>query len=390
MQQASFEFANPYPIYTQWRNERPIYQAQDGTWYFTRYQDVKFVLSDKRFVRRPPETSGYIHTEAGNQILREFLKKWPIFNDPPEHTVIRGYLKNLFLPQFIKEKRQWINAAVDELLPRLLNTKHINFMQDFAFPLPVMVLNRLLGTDLPISKVRTWSMAVSSFLDHGTPEDLERLVPIMLEMQNFFGDFINGQQYPENSWIEYLVRLKTQYHFTENEVVSMCVFLLMAGHETLQLSIGLAVLTLLKHREQLLTLQAQPNLLSSAIEEILRYESPLTKVSRWTTEDIYIENTLIPAKQLVVVILNSANRDPSKFPNPDKFDIKRQNNRHLTFGYSLHHCLGALLARVELQAGLGRLIPHLNQFEIMENNIHWLENSSFRYLNNLPLTNTAC
>lgn len=385
------QFANPYPAYAKWRRETPVFQKEDGTWYVTRYRDIKMVLSDKRFVRRPPENGNYISSEKGSSLLNDFLSKWAIFNDPPEHTNIRAYLKNLFLPQFIREKRAIIDEVSKELLSNIFNKTTFDFMKEFAFPLPVIVLNKLLGTEIPVPKVREWSLTVSSFLDHGSPEDFEKLIPVMLEIKDFFTDFVERAHYSEKTWVGLLNKLKTDYGFTTQDVVSMCVFLFMTGHETTQLAFGLGALALLKHPQQLKLVLENPKLIPAMVEEVLRYECPLIKISRWTTQDIQFDNVIVPANNLVVAIMNSGNRDPEKFSNPDEFDIFRpNNNQHITFGYSFHHCLGALLSRIELQVGLGNIISYLDKFSFKDEDIVWLDNSSLRYVYSFPMKNNLC
>ena len=377
----SITVAEPYPVYHAWRKHHPVYQEEDGTWYLTRYADVKLLLSDPRFSRRPPQHAGFIHQKKGNSAFDDVIDQWILFNDPPHHTKLREFLTALFNPRFIKETRAIIESVVDSLLISLLNHKTIDFMQAFGYPLPIKMINKLLGTSLDIMTVRDWSLYIIQAMNHGSPEDFQAITPTVLAMQNYFDEIILKQEQEKKAgWLNQLTALRHDYQISSKDLASICIFLLFAGNETIQLTLGLGLMTLLKNPEQACLLQSNPELVSAAIEEMLRFESPANKVSRWTREEIMIDNTLIPENQLVVGLLNAANRDPEVFENPDEFNIHRTNNRHLAFGLGIHHCLGALLARIELQVAFSKLIPHLHKFTLLEEQTIWLPNTSFRYL----------
>jgi cytochrome P450 len=374
-------FENPYPFYKEQREQSPVYQDDQGTWFLTRYDDVKLLLSDLRFSRRPPESFGFLNQERVNTALDEVIGRWAVLNDPPEHTRLRNALNTIINPRFIKETRGMIESIADELLLSLLESSPVDFMDTFAYPLPVKVINKLLGSDLDIPTTRKWAVSLATALDHGSPEDFQAITTDVLAMREYFTDIIHlRERENQNDWISDLVNLKKSGQLSMDDVVSTCIFLMLAGHETVQLTTGLGLMTLIKHPSQLQLLQQNPELVSSAIEEILRHESSLNKISRWTREKIVLGNVTIPENQLVVGLLNAANRDPEKYPDPDRFDITRENNRHLTFGLGIHNCVGALLARIELQVAFTRLLPHLHKFSLLEDQIEWLPNSSFRYL----------
>ncbi len=363
----------------------PIFQDAIGTWHLSRYEDVKLLLTDNRFSRRPPIGAGCIHQEKSQSILENMLGKWVLYNDPPEHTRLREYFSFLLTPQFFKNAKSIIEAVAQNLLNSLLQKKDIDFMPEFASILPSNVLNTLLGTSLSSETIRTWSRAVATAIDHGSPEDLEKATNSVLAMQYYFKEILQQCTEPSTGWISDLLSIQKMYQLSLDDIVAMCIFLLLSGQETVHLSLGLSVMTLLQNPIQLKLLQEKPELIPSAVEEILRYSSPLSKLCRWTTEEININNTCIPAGQLVVGLIYHANNDPIKFTNPHIFDVTRKNNRHLTFGCGIHHCLGALLARFELQISLIKLIPHLHKFSLQEDEISWLPNSSFRYLAKLPI-----
>ncbi|MBX3708482.1 MAG: cytochrome P450 [Gammaproteobacteria bacterium] len=374
-------FSDPHPLYKEMRQHYPISQDENGTWHLTRYDDVKMLMSDPRFMRQPPDHSGYINQEKSSTILDDVMGRWSFFNDPPDHTRLREVLGIMINPSFIKNTREIIDSMAESLLTSLLSHSTIDFMQAFAYPLPVNVINTLLGTSLDNTTLRKWSLAILNAADCGSPEELASINDIVLEMQHYFANLILvREQQPSNDWISTLVNVKNTYHLSFDDIVANCIFLLIVGHETTHLALGMGLMALLQNPQQRQLLQNDLKLVPSAIEEILRFEAPLNKVSRWTSEPILISDVMIPKDQLVVGIVNAANRDPEKFIRPDEFDITRTNNRHLTFGCGIHNCIGALLARLELHIAFKKLAPHLHKFHLIEDQIEWVSNSSFRYL----------
>lgn len=375
------EFSNPYPVYAEWRRQHPVFQNANGTWHLTRYDDVKMMLTDPRFLRHPPGHAGFINPDKMDTELDKVISKWSLFNDPPEHTHKREMLSVMVNPRFIKDTRSIIETITDNLIQSLMKNDTADFMTEFAYPLPVRVINRLLGASLDTSTLRRWSLAIINALDRGAPDDFISIHPIMLEIQQYFRELIHArEQRPESDWISELVRVKNQYDLDTDDMIANCIFLLLAGHETVQLSLGLGLRALLQHPDQLSLLTSNPDLIPSAVEEILRFEAPLSKVTRWTSEAVVINDIVIPENQLVVGLLNAANRDPERFENPDQLNFTRKNNRHLTFGLGIHNCLGALLARLELQIAIEKLIPHLNRLKLKEAQTEWIGNTSTRYL----------
>lgn len=381
------QFSDPYPSYREMHQHHPVFQDANGTWHLSRYDDVKLMLSDQRFARRPSANFGFVNTDRQQTALDDVIGRWSLFNDPPEHTRLREMMSVMITPRFIKDLKILIETVTDELVTSLLQQSSVNFIQAFAYPLPVNLINQLLGTSLDFSILREWSLGFVNAMDRGSPEDFAAVTPAILAMQNYFLDLVSKRETnPGADWISTLIEIKNTYQLSNEDIVATCIFLLMAGHETVQLSLGLGLMLLLKNPHQFRLLQSNPELVGSAVEEILRFESPLNKVSRWTRDKITLGAITIPENQLVVGLLNAANRDPLKFTHPDEFDITRSNNRHLAFGYGIHNCLGALLARFELHIAFTKLAPHLHRFSLLENQIEWIPNSSLRYLFNLPIT----
>lgn len=380
-------YKDPYHYYHDKRQQSPVYQDEEGTWFLTNHDDVRLLLSDKRFSRQLAKRSGFLHQQAEATLLDNVISKWLVLNDPPHHTQLREALGELFNPMRMKSLQSQIESIANDLLTSVLTHDKVDFMQAFCYPLPVQVINHLLGTDLDYATIRKWAISLATALDHGSPDDFMKISADVLAMQTYFAEVISGKIPRKNTgWIDEMYQLVIAGKMSEDALIPTCIFLMLAGHETVQLTIGLGLRTLLHHPTQLKLLQSQPQLVANAVEEMLRYDSPLNKISRWTTETVTIGNVSIPECNLVVGLLNAANRDPERYTDPDTFDLTRQNNRHLTFGVGIHNCLGALIARIELKAAFTTLIPHLHRFTLHDDETEWLPNTSFRYLYRLPIS----
>ncbi|MBS0290049.1 MAG: cytochrome P450 [Proteobacteria bacterium] len=362
-----------------------IFQDERGTWHLTRYDHVKLLLLDPRFSRRPPPDAGYMHQEKSQSRLESMVSKWILYNDPPEHTQMRSYFSSFLQPNFLKTTKNIITDITDHLLRKLLNKSNFDFMTCFAAALPTSVLNSLFGTQLSQETMRQWSSSVAAAIDHASPADLENATTTVLAMEQYFADKLSQPESCHTGWLRDLLFIKKQNQLSLDDVIAMCTFLLIAGQETLQLSLGLGVIALINHPEQLAKLQQDVNNIPNAVEEILRFCSPVRKLCRWTKEAIQIEKIIIPANQLVVGLIQQANHDPEQFVMPERFDIARRNNRHLTFGCGIHNCIGSLLARFEMQIAFNKLLPHLHRFKLNTNEIKFLPYSSFHYLTHLPI-----
>ncbi len=390
MMNQSPDIQNPYPFYQKIQKTNPIFENSEHTWYLTKHVDVKNLLSNhKIFSRVPPIENGYIHSNMSNKQIEEILSIWPIFNDPPNHTEIRKKLSFLMRRDILSDAEKKIEEIAENLLQNLLIQKNADFMEGFATPLPVQVVNHLFGADLSIAQVREWSLVLSGSLDKGSPEDFEKLIPTVLQMQAYFkkliDSYLDKTNSAQNNWMTCLIEAYTEDNIIHyKEIINLSIFLILAGHETVQLSLGLGLRTLLNHPNELTLLVENPKLLHTTIEEMLRFESPTNKISRWTKEDVWIGNQFIPKDQLVVGLMNAANRDPSQFFEAEKFNILRKDNQHLAFGVGIHSCIGALLARLELRIAFGKLLPYLHRFSVnIKQKEEWLPNSSFRYLSKI-------
>lgn len=386
MLEAVPDTVNPYPYFHARRSREPVYRGDCGTWYLTRYQDVKMLLSDDRFARRPQGEHGIIHQHTEKSAIDKIIDKWPIYSDPPVHPRIRALLHEIFSARQIKRHRQVIATICDSLMDRLLAGGTVDFMEQFAFPLPVMTINHLLGTDIDLPTAREWSYSLGRALDCGSPEDIRAMTPALVKIHDYFSAVVNEHmKTPQANWISALLQDIDRHEITADDLVSICIFLFVSAYETTQLALGHGLLTLLRNTDQLALLESNPALITSAVEEILRYESPVSKLSRWTRQRVTIANVSIPGNQLVVGLINAANHDPERFEDPDRFDITRSNNFHLALSYGGHTCQGGILARLELQTAFLALLPHMRRFTLDEQGIAWLPNTSLRYLYKLQI-----
>lgn len=365
-----------------------IYQDEENTWYLSSYPAVKLLLSDPRFVRSPPQGKGFIDKKSSQTKFDKIIANWALFTDPPHHTKLRSVLSILLDPTFIKQTKILIESITDSLLKEILAMPQVDFMKNFASRLPIKILKSLIGLTEKEEIIRNWSIPIAKAIDHGTPEDFLQVTPILEEIEAHILQIIAKRKLsPGKDWISLLLEYTQQHNLSQEEMVSSCILLLVAGQETVQLTLGLGLKTLLQHPTQLTQLQQFPKLIPSAIEEMLRFCSPVKKLSRWTSQEMYFEesNITIGKNELVVGLIQQANFDPTKFEKPHEFNVSRHNNRHLTFGFGVHQCVGALLARLELQIAFSKLIPYLTHFTLIEEEVKWLDNSSFNYLYQLPI-----
>jgi cytochrome P450 len=387
----SLEFlADPYPTYRKFREaETPFWMAHGGPtggmWLFTRYQDMAAILRGTSRITK--DSSRFIPPEQVTPFDHNMLAK-----DPPDHTRLRSLANQVFTPARVKSLEPRILQIIDELLAKVQPQVGMEFIADFALPLPVIVIAELLGVP-PEERdtFHTWSNHMITGIDAVRRSDatVKNAQEATLALGQYFTDLIQQRrQQPRDDLISALILARdAQDRLSEAELLAMCMLLLIAGHETTVNLLGNGLLTLLKHPGQLALLRNQPGLLPTAIEEMLRFESPVQRATfRLTTGAIQIGSTTLEKGQQVSAVIGAANRDPEQFPQPDTFDITRQPNRHLAFGLSIHFCLGAPLARTEARLSFTRLLERLPNLQLVNGTPDWSSNTFFRGLKNLPVT----
>ena len=380
--------SNPYPFYHRLRSEDPVHQTETGFWVVTRYPDVVTVLRDPRFGREEfgPLVSA-IYGDDSERVPRPM-----VFRDPPAHTRLRSLVSKAFTSRVVQAMRPRIQEIVDRLLDRVRDARTMDVIADLAYPLPVTVICEMLGVpEGDRDTMRRWSDDIARSLDAlGLPSDRE-IVRRGRAARHALGEYFRGllperRRKPRADLLSLLIAAEEQGDkLTENELLATCVLIFIAGHETTVNLIGNGMLALLQHPDQLTALKQNPQLLAGAVEELLRYDSPVQRTARVTTAELQLGGKTIPRHALVVAAIGAANRDPGRFAEPDRLDITRRDQDHIAFGFGIHFCLGAPLARIEAQVALGTLLRRLPRLRLAAASPQWRESSTLRGLKTLPL-----
>ena len=383
--------ADPYPFYRQLREQDPVHQSPLGFWVLTRYDDCVMALRDPRFGREA--FAQLLSAVYGDGSETGSLPRSMLFRDPPDHTRLRALVSKAFTPRVIDQMREHIQEIVDRLLDRVQASGEMDVIGDLAYPLPVTVICEMLGVPLgDHQSIRGWSADIARSLDAiGLPSDVE-IVERGRVARRAIGDYFRAlvprrRGHPQNDLLTGLIAAEEQGDkLSEGEVIAMCVLLFIAGHETTVNLIGNGLFALLQHPDQLARLQHDPALVPGAVEELLRYDSPVQRTARMTTEEVEVGGRPIAKGAMVVTAIGAANRDPAQFADPDRLDVTRKDVRHISFGYGIHFCLGAPLARVEGQIALGTLLRRAPRLALAETEPEWRESSVLRGLKRLRVT----
>jgi len=379
--------ADPYAYYRRLRSQAPV-QWDDALqgWLLTRYADVAAILRDPRFV------TGKTFTR-NNQFpdLQQRLGQWMIHQDPPQHTRLRALVNKAFTPRMVDGLRPYMEQAAGKLLDPLQPTGRMELIADLAFPLPVQVIALMLGVPAEDhGKFRDWARAIDHVLEPASligPEVYREGDRALGELTEFFRRLADQRrQAPQEDLVSALVGVEAEgQRLSTDELLAMCILILFAGHATTVNLIGNGVLTLLRHPDQWELLRNNPHLVESAVEELLRYDSSIQMTSRVAAEDVEIGGQKVGKGQEVLLLLGAANRDPERFPDPDRVDITRADNRHLAFGGGIHYCLGAPLARAEAQVVFTALAQRMPNLRLATDQLEYQQTVTFRALKALPV-----
>lgn len=365
--------ANPFPVYARLREEDPVHWSPSvKSWIITRYTDVRdLLLSDQLSVNRlvqfysalPPKEAALLKD------IIHYLNLWLAFRDPPDHTRLRRIMRHAFTASAIEAMRPNVVDITEMLLDRLQaqGRNDIDLIKEFALQLPAFVIMDLL--DVPrdmLDEFKEWSDDMAVFIGgaRNSGDKYERAARGCQKMSAYFRQLITERAAnPRPGFLTDLINARDEGdRLSDDELVATCILVLFAGHETTTNLIGNATLLLLRHPEQLARLRAEPDLIDSAIEEVMRFDGPTNALVRVVAQDHELHGKTLREGERVFVMVNSANRDPRIFDKPDSFDILRKQNRHLTFGQGIHLCLGAKLAREEGRIAVKAL---LNRFPDM-------------------------
>ncbi len=364
---------DPFPVHRNLRDREPVrWNESLNAWTIARYDDVLEVFnrparfSSDRFRRLDPR---YASERPEVKAVADVLADWLVFRDPPDHTRLRGLLQKSFTPRHLEKNRDRIQTTIDELLGAAAGRGEMDFIRDFAFPLPALVIALLLGAPTrDIEPIKRWSDRLAAYIGGAVDErdNFSEARAGLASLVDYFGSLLRERRRrPGDDLIDLMLRAEHEGDtLSEEEVVSNCVLLLFAGHETTTNLLGNGLFHLLRNPDQLERLRAAPGLLATAVEELLRYDGPVPATAKIATEDVVWHGQRIERGQMVLALMSSANRDPRQFARPDELDVGRRTNRHLGFGFGIHFCLGAPLARLEAQLALRAVLRRLPDLEL--------------------------
>jgi cytochrome P450 len=383
--------ANPYPLFHRLRTEDPVHwDPYLHAWIVTRYADVVTVLRDFSAQRTPPpEQLAAMGLDELAPIARVMVKQM-LFLDPPSHTRIRGLASYAFTPQRVAVLRQHIRDIVRAQIDAVMPNGRMDVIADLAEPLPYTITAEMLGVpvaDAP--QLKAWSRDFAEMLGNfqHNPEHVPRVRRSVDEMTKYFQSAIREiRRHPREGLIHSFIAAEIDGdRFTEEEVIANTIITLVGGQETTTNLIGNGVLTLLRNPAELERLRADLTLLPSAVEEMLRYEPPSQHTARLAPDDVNLGEKRILKRQAAIAVMAAGNRDPERFPDPDRFDISRNDNRHLSFGWAAHFCFGAALARIESQVAFEAMLSRLSNWQSAPRPLVWRTNLGLRGLTSLPI-----
>ncbi|MFH7024157.1 MAG: cytochrome P450 [Heteroscytonema crispum UTEX LB 1556] len=392
--------ADPYAVYRRYRQEDPVHWGISanpqlpGAWYIFGYEDVMKVMEDRRFGRETLNEREDVETTPVPTAYNAFLSlvsNWIVFREPPNHTRLKSLASKAFSAKIVENIRPAIYEIADNLLDKVQNRGELDLVEDFAFPLPTKVVAIMLGADpedLPL--FREWALAMqnaSASRLKPPPEAYERANQAAQAFIDYFTPLITERRAnPREDLISALVKAADEGDkLSDFEIVATCTHLLTAGHETTINLIAKGTLALLQNPKTLKMLRSHPELIPPAVEELIRYDTPIQMVTRWAYEDIEVGGKLIKRGDSVGVMLGSANRDPARFKNPEVLDIQREENKHSGFGGGIHFCIGSGLARAEGQIALNVLLNRLPELRLIDEKIEWANNIVFHGPNHLHI-----
>ncbi|MGH9186842.1 MAG: cytochrome P450 [Acidimicrobiales bacterium] len=387
---------DPHPLYHRLRSERPLFYGELwDEWILTRYADCEAVLRDHRWSTDPHHRRTRPDLQA-QDVRAEFDAmgaKVLLFLDPPDHTRLRRLVSKAFTPRSVDQLRPHVRDLVDDLLDQAVEEagagRTFDLMPALAYPLPVVVICELMGVPLEDrDEFQGWSSDASRLLDGDIDEDaaMRGLVAAMGLINYFNGLFEERRRHPGDDLISRLLAVEEQGdRLTEQELRSTVLLLFIAGHETTMNLIGNGMYALGRHPDELRRLQADPGLVPSAVEEMLRWDGPVHVTARIATVDLDIAGQPMPAGCQVVCLLSAANRDPARFDDPDRLDVGRADNHHLTFSAGMHFCLGAALARMESQVVFDALVRRFPDLALTAEPVEYRDHFVLRGLKALPL-----
>lgn len=358
------------------QRDHVVFSAKGNHWLVTGLAEANKLLRDNRYGKRMER---WRHPSRAMRILLKLIGRQGLSNilrqDPPEHTRVRGLISGAFTPTVVRELEGEIRSITDSLIDSFENDGHADLISQFAFPLPVTVIAELLGIPpADRDKFKEWSTRITATLDGNVcPYKAARSFAASMELRGYLKKAIarklkaqDGSSPKDLLTSLALINSEDEGRLSQEELISNSILLLIAGHETTVNLIGNGLYHLMRHPEQRRLLEARPELINEAVEEILRFDSPVQIVRRLANEDIELGDKTIKKGDALTVLIGACNRDPEFFPDPDTFAIERQNKKHVSFGAGIHYCLGAELARAEARIAISTILRRLPELRLKE------------------------
>lgn len=390
--------SDPGSLYAELRSQSPIHRSSLGFWVLTRHADCLAVLRDRRSSSDgrkvdPASVDAPVITQTPEGPAAEMFEELApfLFRDPPDHTRLRGLVQKAFTPRVVESLRSEVVDIADSLIDEALERGEADLIGDFAHPLPVRIIAKMLGVpDTDLELFKTWSDALARGLDPDflLPEDAvqQRLESLFAFVQYFGGLVSDRRGSLGDDLLSKLIEAEENgVTLSQGELISTCILILVAGHETTVNLIGSGLLELMRRPDQLERFRTDPGVVRSGVEEMLRYCSPVQMTGRVPLADIEVGDVVLQKGEFAMLLIGSANRDPDVFSEPETFDISREDNPHLGFGFGIHHCLGAALARLEAQVAISRLLSRTGSLELATDELPYKENIVLRGLEALPV-----
>jgi cytochrome P450 len=385
---------DPFPLYARLQDEDPVHWSPLlRTWIVTRYDDVRDVAltADLSPNRLKPFYASL--KDERRDLLAEvmrYLSLWLVFRDPPEHTRLRRLLNGVINPKVVQAMRPGIRQVVEDVLDRVAGRTELDFASEVAALIPAWVILDMLGIPRErFDEIKVWSDDMRTFIgtSRGEPARYERAQRGAHGMAAFFRELIAERRAdPRDDVVSAMIAARDDAgSLSEDELIATCMLILFGGHETTTSLLTNSVNALLDHPDQLERLRAEPALIESAVEEFLRYDGPSNSIARVVAVDHPLGDKVLRQGERVFAMVNAANRDPRQFERPQALDLGRTPNRHLTFGFGIHFCLGAPLARLEGQACVAALLERFPRLARGAGELEWLDAMVMRGLTRLPL-----
>lgn len=382
---------DPHKIYRELREHDPVHwDPYLHAWVVTSYCEAIEVLTHYSADRSPRRE--YLEQSGLSSLwpFAEMMTQQMMFMDGARHTALRNICSAAFTPRKVGELRNEIEAIADGLVERVVASGKMDMIEDFANPLPAIVTAKLLGVPRDDhAQLHAWVLDLAEILGNyqHEPDRVRRIMTSCKELRQYLADQMRAQRVgPNGGLICSLMAAEVDGNrLSDDEVLANTIITLIGGHETTTNLIASGFLTLLRNPDSLLLMKGNPDVLSLAVEELLRYESPVQHTARIAPADVVLGGKAIQKGARVVVVLAAANRDPARFPNPDVLDFRRKDNRHLAFGWASHFCFGAALARMEAQIAFGVLLRRLSNPHLAAQTLRWKKNPGLRGLTALPI-----